>query len=64
MPIYKLVTEDGTWLTDERLNTSGWRCASSCRTNPATDMNGTRRARDHSTPAHPARPPRFLIGAQ
>ena len=25
MPTYKLVTEDGTWLTDERLNGFDWR---------------------------------------
>jgi hypothetical protein len=24
MPTYKLVTEDGTWLTDERLNGFDW----------------------------------------
>jgi hypothetical protein len=25
MPVFKLVTEDGTWLTDERLNGFDWR---------------------------------------
>jgi hypothetical protein len=25
VPTYKLVTEDGTWLTDERLNGFDWR---------------------------------------
>ena len=56
MPTYKLVTEDGTWLTDERLNTSGWRCASSCRTNPATDMN-VPDAPATTPPLLPASPP-------
>ena len=38
MPIFKLVTEDGTWLTDERLNGFDWRAGDKIHRGPGDTL--------------------------
>jgi hypothetical protein len=38
MPMYKLVTEDGTWLTDERLNGFDWRAGDKIHRGPGDTL--------------------------
>ena len=38
MPTYKLVTEDGTWLTDERLNGFDWRAGDRIQRGPGDTL--------------------------
>ena len=38
MPTYKLVTEDGTWLTDERLNGFDWRAGDRIHRGPGDTL--------------------------
>ena len=45
VPMYKLVTEDGTWLTDERLNRFNWRAGARIYRGPGdTSPSETTRA--------------------
>jgi hypothetical protein len=38
MPMYKLVTEDGTWLADERLNGFDWRAGDKIHRGPGDTL--------------------------
>jgi hypothetical protein len=57
MPTFKLVTEEGTWLTDEGLNGFGWRAGDRIHRGPPqhVEREGTGVARPLSELDRPSR---------